>query len=538
MEWTSESHGNKLAKNMVLATILVSTLPFILTLFGIDFGKPINLEDLESLSAGQAKIIESLSGTFIHLILEWSGVIIAMATAVLAFVQYRITGNSATPIIGMALLSAGFMDAFHALSATKLIYAVTDNSNFIPFTWGLSRMFKALILFVGVGIFIFGFNKKAKRRNRLVYVSSLTFLVFSYLLIRLCATSNNLPSTQFPNQWITRPFDVAPLALFIILAVWAFPKFRKMEKSIFSHALIWGMIPAIATQLHMAFGSSELYDSHFNIAHFLKAVSYAVPFIGITIDYLSTYKAQKARLVEINIARNRLEAKNKELNQISYATSHDLQEPLRTLMSMCDLLGEEYKDKLDGFGEEILGYIVQSSQRMSDLVKDLMIYNNVGRTNEVTEIDCQEVLKAIQVDLSTIISESQANIEVSELPIINGYKTEIRLLFQNLISNSIKFKNKDKALNISVSSSENSSEWQFSVSDNGIGIAPQHQEKIFLIFQKLSNRGEYDGTGVGLAHCKKIIDHHDGRIWVDSDGIEGCTFHFTIPKKTVQSVPN
>ena len=288
----------------------------------------------------------------------------------------------------------------------------------------------------------------------------------------------------------------------------------------------------------MAFGSSELYDSDFNIGHFLKAVSYVVPFIGITIDYLSTYRAQKARLAEINIARNRLEAKNKELNQISYATSHDLQEPLRTLMSMCDLLNEEYKGKLDNFGDEILGYIMQSSKRMSDLVKDLMIYNSVGRTNEITKIDCGEIIKAIEVDLSTSISESQATIQVSKLPVISGYKTEIRLLFQNLISNAIKFRNKDKALVISISSREKTSDWEFSVCDNGIGIAPQHQEKIFQIFQKLSNRGVYDGTGVGLAHCKKIIDHHDGRIWVESDGIEGCTFHFSIPKKTVQSVPS
>lgn len=534
MEWASDTKDNKLANSMILATVLVSVLPLTLTLLGIDFGKPSNVHNLPDLSGNEGAIVESLSGTFIHLILEWSGVIIAMATAVLAFVQYRITGNSATPIIGMALLSAGFMDAFHVLSASKLIYAVTDNSNFAPFTWGLSRMFQALILFIGVGIFIFGPKNKKKHRNRLVYVSSLTFLIVSYLTIRLCASSDNLPSSQFPNQWITRPYDVAPLILFIVLAVWAFPKFRKMENSIFSHALIWGMVPAIATQLHMAFGSSELYDSHFNMAHFLKTVSYAVPFIGIAIDYLSTYRAQNVRLAEITIARKRLEAKNIELNQISYATSHDLQEPLRTLMSMCDLLTEEYKGKLDHFGDEILGYIKQSSKRMSDLVKDLMTYNSIGRNNELTMIDCEKIIKTILADLSKSIAESEAKIQVAKLPVISGYKTEIRLLFQHLISNSIKFRSKEKPPFISISAFENTSEWGFSICDNGIGIAPKHQEKIFQIFQKLSNRGVYDGTGVGLAHCKKIIDHHDGRIWVESDGIEGCTFHFTIPKKTMQ----
>lgn len=536
MEWIHDTHEKPLTKGILLGTILISVLPLILLLSGVNFASPIGTAELEGLTklpedAIHDTLLRAFTGAFVHLILEWSGVIIAMATAVLAFVQYRITGNSATPIIGMALLSAGFMDAFHALSATQIINSVSDNSDFIPFTWGLSRTFKALILLVGVAIFILGLYRKSRRRNRLVLISSLGFLITSYILIRICATSSHLPSTQFPNQWITRPFDVAPLVLFIVLALWALPKFQKKEKSIFSQALIWSMIPAIATQLHMVFGSSELHDSHFNIAHFLKTISYVVPFVGITVDYLSTYRTQKIRLREIALARNRLEAKNKELNQISYATSHDLQEPLRTLVSMCDLLKMEYGGKFDELGEEILGYITQSSQRMSDLVKDLMMFNQVGQTKEISKIDCNEIVRSIKVDLAQIISENKATIESTKLPTIYGYETEIRLLFQNLISNSIKFKNKNRPLLVSIDSTENDTHWSFSVTDNGIGIAPEYQVKVFQIFQKLSHKGEYDGTGVGLAHSKKIIDHHDGRIWVESDGIEGCTFHFTIPKK-------
>ncbi len=532
-----ESNKNKLTKGIIYSTVIISALPYLFMLAGADFGwqrTPLNADEFGRMSGAEQldSVVSSLIGAFLHLILEWSAVVIAMATAILAFVQYRITGNSATAIIGIALLCAGFMDAFHALSASKIIHSVADNSNFIPFSWALSRVFKALILFAGVGIFLLGLDKQKSKRTKDSFVlsTSLIFLAVSYLLIRICAVSTNLPETQFPDQLITRPYDVFPLTLFVVLAAWAIPKFRKKEKSIFSHALLWSMVPAIATQLHMAFGSSELFDAHFNAGHFLKTVSYIVPFIGITIDYFTTYKEQRLQLLEIKKAHHSLENKNRELSQIAYVTSHDLQEPLRTLMSMCDIFDQQYRDKLDPEAQQLLKYIMQSSQRMSALVRDLMVYNYIGKDKDLSMVDCNLLLKSIQEDLDSKIKEHKASITVTELPKVHAHETELRLLFQNLISNAIKFRKKDQKPEILISYQEKRGKWLFSVADNGIGIAEKHQEKIFRIFQRLHNKKEYEGTGVGLAHCKKIIDQHGGEIWVESAENAGSTFHFTIPK--------
>lgn len=525
---------NQLASYLAYSTIGFTIAPIILLLLGVNFGSQTHLANFNNLStADSANLLEALAGAFVHLLLEWSSVTIAAVTAVLAFAQYRITKNAATAIIGVALLCTGGIDAFHALAATKLTHSVNDNSNFIPFTWAFSRMFNALILLAGVSVFIFGIHKKLDRaaQDRFVIFTSLIFLIISYTVVRFCAVSNNLPNTQFPDQWITRPYDVIPLILFIVLGLWAFPRFRRTENNIFSYALLWSMVPAVATQLHMAFGSTELYDPHFNIGHYLKTISYIVPFVGITIDYFITYKEQKTKLTELKKAHHQLEIQNKELSQIAYITSHDLQEPLRSLMSMCDIFEQEYKGKLEPEAEQLLDYIMQASQRMSLLVRDIMDYNRLGKDQVLSTIDCHQLLNAIQQDLSTQIKEHSAVIETTDIPLqVKGYKTELRLLFQNLIGNAIKFKRPDTPPHIVIECTQTAKHWLFSVKDNGIGLASKHYQKIFLMFQRLHKKDAYEGTGIGLAHCKKIVNMHGGEIWVDSEIGEGATFYFTIPK--------
>ncbi|ELR71150.1 two-component sensor histidine kinase [Fulvivirga imtechensis AK7] len=233
---------------------------------------------------------------------------------------------------------------------------------------------------------------------------------------------------------------------------------------------------------------------------------------------------------QIQIKNEELEHKNKELEQFAYVTSHDLQEPLRSLSNYTELLSSEYADKLDETGQKSIRFISEATTRMRNLIQALLEYSRLGHKKEITTIDCNKLIEEVQFDLSQKINILNARVIADKLPKLNGHETELRLLFQNLISNALKFHRVDVIPQIKVAAKEENGLWKFSFSDNGIGIAENHQKKIFNIFQRLHTRKEYEGTGIGLAHCQKIIDLHGGKIWVESQVNNGSTFHFTIPK--------
>ncbi|MBW4361003.1 PAS domain S-box protein [Flavobacterium taihuense] len=238
------------------------------------------------------------------------------------------------------------------------------------------------------------------------------------------------------------------------------------------------------------------------------------------------------KIIEIKIANQntKLQVQNKELEQFAYVTSHDLQEPLITLKCFTDLIQEEYKDTLDDQGKEYLNFIFQSSTRMQELVRGLLEYSRIGRESNMPKVDCNRIIKDIIADLSITIDKNNVKISITNMPYINGYPIEIRLLFQNLISNAIKFRKKEVFAEITISASEQENDWIFTIKDNGIGIEEKNYDKIFVIFKRLHNRDDYEGTGIGLAQCKKIIALHGGSIWVESQLGQGSSFKFTIPK--------
>jgi len=220
-----------------------------------------------------------------------------------------------------------------------------------------------------------------------------------------------------------------------------------------------------------------------------------------------------------------------EMEQITYIASHDLQEPLRTMTSFAHMMKEEYAEKLDETGIKYLDFIDKSGYRMTMLVKDLLEYSLIGKKSMLVPINCNKVIAEVLYDMTDSIKKSNAKITVQELPEIKGYITEIRLLFQNLINNAIKFGRKDIFPDINISAETRKNEWVFAVEDNGIGIEENNLKKIFEIFRRLHNRNEYEGTGIGLAHCKKIVELHLGNIWVESIPGAGSKFVFTIPSK-------
>lgn len=226
-----------------------------------------------------------------------------------------------------------------------------------------------------------------------------------------------------------------------------------------------------------------------------------------------------------------LNAKNKEMEQFLYIASHDLKEPLRAIKGFAKVIEEDYEEKLNDDIKRYLQFISDAATRMSELVKGLLDHSRLGKNKKQNTINFGEVLEAVQKDLIVAISESNTVLEASDLPNIRGLEVEIRLLLQNLISNAIKFRKKDLAPVICITAKEKKHHWKFSIQDNGIGIAENHKEKIFDIFQRLHDSKEYEGTGIGLAHCKKIVELHGGNIWVESEINKGSTFHFTISKK-------
>ncbi len=300
-------------KLLVGVTVICAT-PIMLNLAGVDFAsvaKPFHLHEFASSNVLKATLIDNmfyaLAGGLTHGLLEWSAVIAALLTTVLAFSHFAINKDVTTPIIGVALLCSGAMDAFHTLAATRLIEAVAPNTDLIPFTWALSRGFNAGILIVGVLICLR--FRITRTRVRLYQIGgiSLLFAAISYFLIIYAANSAELPQTQFSDAMVTRPYDVLPLLLFTF-AIPFFWKLYRASPNLLTTALLIALIPEIVLEAHMAFGSQALFDNHFNIAHFLKIVAYMVPFIGLVGEYIDTYRVQEKISRQFADGQQRLQA--------------------------------------------------------------------------------------------------------------------------------------------------------------------------------------------------------------------------------------
>ncbi|MDQ3071891.1 MAG: ATP-binding protein [Bacteroidota bacterium] len=234
------------------------------------------------------------------------------------------------------------------------------------------------------------------------------------------------------------------------------------------------------------------------------------------------------RTKELSEANKELGRSNQDLEQFAYVASHDLKEPLRMVSSYAQLLSRLYGSKLDSDAVEFIKYITEGAHRMQSLINDLLNYSRIGRIDaEIKDVDLNTILDIVKTNLGEKIAAADVIIKYSKLPVINGIESQLLQLFQNLIENAIKFRSEAQP-EILINAERKAGHWLFSVKDNGIGIPDQHIERVFVIFQRLHERNKYPGTGMGLAICKKIVELHGGKIWIDSEEGKGTTFFFTL----------
>jgi signal transduction histidine kinase len=253
-------------------------------------------------------------------------------------------------------------------------------------------------------------------------------------------------------------------------------------------------------------------------------------------DIVGQLEAVKQAQAEIEAARQRveeqaedLERSNRDLEQFAYVASHDLQEPLRKVASFCQMLQQRYRGQLDERADQYIAFAVDGAKRMQQLINDLLAFSRVGRLDSpLMESDLQICLAAALENLSVAVDSSGAVVSSDRLPRVLGDSGLLTQLLQNLIGNALKFRGVD-APRVVITARRTGEFWEFGCADNGLGIEPQYAERIFIIFQRLHAKDEYTGTGIGLALCKRIVEHHGGQIWLDETASPGATFHWTLP---------
>jgi signal transduction histidine kinase len=254
---------------------------------------------------------------------------------------------------------------------------------------------------------------------------------------------------------------------------------------------------------------------------------------------LSEVRASRMQLEEqaheLELKARDLERSNAELEQFAYVASHDLQEPLRKVASFCQLLQRRYEGQLDERADQYIGFAVDGAKRMQSLISDLLAFSRVGRADApLVEVALDDIVQTAQDNLTSRIERTGARIEVGPLPVVDGDPVLLVAVFQNLMGNALKFHGDDPPV-VHVSAQRTGEMWTITCRDEGIGIDPAYAERIFAIFQRLHPKESYEGTGIGLALCRKIVEHHGGRIWLDTDVPAGATFRFTLPARPERS---
>lgn len=560
--------------------------PGVLLFFGADFSThqmPMGYDNFLGKSSDEIKelALQTLSGSITYTLLACTVFIIALFVSVLAFLQYRLTHEPVLPVIGIASSSACVIGGLQILVAVHLIDSTAINEAWIPFTQAASRFYYAIILMVGVGLYAFPKQLRLKQpRKKSLIVVCVVVLFIAYFLIMRCSISYSLPITMFPEALIKRPFDIYPLIPYMICALIIYPKYLRHHKSIFAYILFLMLIPDMATQLYLAFGSTQLHDSCFNIAYATKFVSYLVPLLGLLSEFSHAYHERQIANQQLWEYSCKIEMTNLELEDQKQELENHREQLVITNNSLEEAKGNaehanatksEFLANMSheirtpmtailGFAEQLLQPDLNENERVDaiqtirrngkfllQIINDILDLSKIeaGRL-EVEKMRCSPI-QVVLDSVSLMRNRADAKgltIDVkfeSSIPEdIDTDPMRLRQILINLLSNAIKF---TQSGSITVSSKCIKDHFdkplmQFDIIDTGIGLSDDQLRKLFQPFTQAdtSTNRKFGGTGLGLTICKRLATVLGGDVTATSELNKGSTFSLTVTTGDLEGV--
>lgn len=474
-----------------------------------------------------------------HTLAELFTVVVAFAIYGVAWHARRVASDDYLLFVGIGYLAVAVFDTVHAVSLEGA-GSIGERTNLATQLWVLARATEAGFLLGG--LFVMGRRPDVAMVNVLVLASTAAALWL--------VTIGVFPAMATAEGEATTLQRIAEGTIAFALVVTAALTWHWRAR--FAPTTLALLIAALLLKAasEAVFSAHGIVDNAINgIGHVLKVASYYLTYRAMMLaclerpyetmfrglaeahDRLEAEVAERTAQLTASVAE--LERSNEELEHFAYTASHDLQEPLRMVASYTQLLHRRYEGRFDAEADEFIAFVVEGSTRMQRMIHDLLAYSRVNRQGRPFEtFQAKDAVDAAIYNLTGAIEDSHGRIDAAgAFPELLGDASQIERLFQNLIGNGLKYRRPEAAAHITIGVRDETDFWHFQIADNGIGIDPRYWGRIFMIFQRLHTRREYEGTGVGLALCKRIVERHGGRIWVESVPSQGSTFHFTLAKR-------
>lgn len=486
---------------------------------------------------------EWVSSSDFHACIEIASSFIAIIAAIACLIYYFGLKSRYFLIIGLGFFICGSEDFIHGILGFKRLFEASgvDLSHFVPGTYVAGRIMLAVAIIVAILL-----ERNLTPPDKITR-EAITYSAIAVVLgggATALAFSLPLPAFIYPENIISRPVDLVSAGLFLIAFLLATMRFVRVRDT-FSGMLLACILLNLGGQIYMSF-SKRLFDVFFDIAHWANILSYCVPVLGITIESLTKMKEaqneadirRQAELalqelnLDLEINNEKLNRSNRDLQDFVYIASHDLREPLRKISSFGELLKNSLRESIGADDRENLDFVIDGAERMTQMIEGLLTYSRLDSKKAPFEtVDLNEIVQQLkQLELAAALEDTDGAIEVPQpLPKVRADSVQISQLLQNIIANGIKYRREGTSPRIVITATWiTDDEVRIEVRDNGIGIRQEFHEDVFKMFKRVYSRQKYEGTGIGLAVCRKIVDRHGGQIGVDSAQGQGSTFWFTL----------